>query len=113
QYRAGGVAQGVGRASVQWDDLLDETGVAPRREGNNYAVATVLDPWSGGGGFTSINHRPVAPVPFQSSSTLYFSEWIYVKSDLPEVSIGYGVGIYGSGYADVGAWGATTGSTAP
>src|SRR5690606_847550 len=41
------------------------------------------------------------------------SKWIYDKSDLPEVSIGYGVGIYGSGYEDLGAWGYTTEVTVP
>lgn len=111
-YTDGDGPQGVDSAIVSWDDLLDETGVAPRREGNNYAVATVLDAWPGGE-FTSINHSPVAPVPFQSYSTLYFSKWIYVKSGLPEVTVGYGVGIYGSGYEDLGAWGDTTGVTVP
>src|SRR5690606_31882251 len=110
-YTDGGVLQVGDSAIVPWHDPLVTASGAPRREGNNYAVATVLDPWSGGGGFTSINHSPVAPVPFQSYSTLYFSKWIYVKSGLPEVSVGYGVGIYGSGYEDLGAWGDTTGVT--
>lgn len=35
-YTDGDGPQGVDSAIIPWDDLLDETGVAPRREGNNY-----------------------------------------------------------------------------
>src|SRR5690606_8672676 len=90
-YTDGGVPQGVDSAIVPWDVRLEWTGVGPRGERNNFALASVLGLCSAGGGFTSINHSPVAHFPFQSYCTPYFSKWIYVKSDLPEVSIGYGV----------------------
>lgn len=99
-------------AVVAFDQLSAQTGVAPRRSGNNYAVTKVV---AAPGGDVSLNHSPrLDYVPYQANSTLTYSKWVYVKkASGTNNTWGFGVSTYDQNFVTTGGKGDSAQGTIP